>query len=149
MKILLTMLATFFLTFAAYAAETCDKCMARCPHETKDIRDCDRGCPAVCKKEEAAAIRNARSCESCLSECPHLTRDFRPCDAGCKQECDRDSLYSVLKKNMAKKGCGLGGEASRPAGNIIKLDNSSDPGFEIKMPANVDEGFDMGGGSAR
>lgn len=135
MKRFLMVFAMFFIIFAARAADTCQQCMARCPHATREIRDCDRGCPEVCKKNEVAAIKKVRSCQSCISECPHVTRDLKPCDMGCKEDCDRDSLYELLQKNIGKKGCGLGDSAPAARG-----------GFHMSAP-DVDDGWDMGGGA--
>lgn len=94
------LLAIFFLLLpvVAPAAQTCEQCMAECPHRTRDLKPCDRGCPGVCKAKDLVRIRKVAKCEACLNECPHPTREFRPCDGGCKEECDRESLYTLLKK---------------------------------------------------
>jgi len=77
-------------------AESCRECMSQCPHLTRDIKACDRGCPEVCSKEESAGIAKFQACSECMSGCPHQTRDFRLCDAGCPGICDPEALVMLL-----------------------------------------------------
>lgn len=110
MKRFLLIFAALFLTFATHAgaaSSQCESCMAECPHATRDLKDCDRGCPGVCKDDDISKIRKERICRSCLTQCPHNSRDIKPCDLGCTKACDRDSLYEILRKNVDKKGCEL------------------------------------------
>ncbi|RYZ99742.1 MAG: hypothetical protein EOP11_19110 [Proteobacteria bacterium] len=108
MKQIVFLIFTMMLSFSAYAAETCVKCMARCPHLTRDIKDCDRGCPEVCEPKQAALIKKVELCKKCLNECPHQTRNLLPCDTGCKDDCDQEALFAIIKPTLDDGLCGVG-----------------------------------------
>ncbi|HEY8279772.1 MAG TPA: hypothetical protein VIH99_09125 [Bdellovibrionota bacterium] len=45
----------------------CGQCMNHCPHVSKNIQDCDRGCPAVCGKSKSeAAAKKQEYIEACV-----------------------------------------------------------------------------------
>lgn len=99
---LLFLLATF--SMPSHAEEpACKQCMAECPHNTKDIKDCDRGCPDVCSPGDLEAIEYA-TCASCMSECPHNTKDIKDCDRGCPDVCSPKNLEKFNKSNPEKGG---------------------------------------------
>jgi hypothetical protein len=109
------------LSVSAYAAESCEKCMARCPHLTRDIRDCDRGCPEVCKPSHAALLKKVKICKSCLNQCPHQTRNLLPCDNGCKDDCDQEALFAIIKPTLDSGACGVGTGADKPNGPQLMM----------------------------
>ena len=75
----LCLIFTLMLGGAAQAqAQDCKGCMAECPHQTRDLKACDRGCPGVCDRKK---------CTACMAECPHQTRDLKQCDQGCPKYC--------------------------------------------------------------
>jgi hypothetical protein len=102
MRAVLLSLFILLTPVISFASQECSACMAECPHDTREMRACDRGCPKVCTKAQVTKIKKAQSCEACLAECPHKSREFRSCDGGCLKECDRDSLWEVLKKVKAE-----------------------------------------------
>lgn len=98
---------------AASIPSKCRACMSECPHDSRDIKDCDRGCPSVCSKAQAQAVQQqqkaegrAKDCYACLAECPHRTKDFKECDRGCPDKCDKESLIGAFRKaHEEAKGC--------------------------------------------
>ncbi|NJL25604.1 MAG: hypothetical protein HC902_10805 [Calothrix sp. SM1_5_4] len=103
-----------FWSANAVVPPACRECLAECPHVTKDLKPCDRGCPDTCskaqvqewKKEQALATKHT-DCHECMSECPHMTRDLKPCDQGCPGICDLDGMRrAFLKANEAAQRCG-------------------------------------------
>jgi hypothetical protein len=50
----------FLQSFAVFASDdACTKCMAECPHESRDFKSCDRGCPEFCKGNRETEINQA------------------------------------------------------------------------------------------
>jgi len=91
----------------------CSDCMAECPHDTRDLKPCDRECPLTCSKEQAKEwkILQAESlatdnCYICMAECPHDTKDLKPCDRGCPQVCNPKRMQEAfLRANGDAKLC--------------------------------------------
>lgn len=109
-------LSIVFMCASVFAEvpSACRECMSECPHVTRDIKDCDRGCPKVCSKAQADIMRKkqteataTKGCFECMSECPHVTRDIKACDNGCPNECDPKSMKDAfIRANGLAQKCG-------------------------------------------
>lgn len=112
--VLLVLLSLVVKPIWAEVPSGCAECMSECPHDTREMRRCDRGCPSVCTKAQAEEYRlsqnqqqESQGCYECMSECPHDTRDMRSCDRGCPESCDLEKLRSAfVKANGLAKMCG-------------------------------------------
>jgi hypothetical protein len=106
MRILVFLVAFAFCgTVFAQIPSDCQKCLSECPHDSKDLKPCDRGCKNLCSDEQVAEWNNVqveknktKKCYECMSECPHKTKDLKSCDKGCADDCDRDSLVGAFAK---------------------------------------------------
>jgi hypothetical protein len=54
LTLILGMMLSLF-TSISYA-QTCEECMAKCPHMNRDFLPCDRGCPKVCSTFQLAQL---------------------------------------------------------------------------------------------
>ena len=107
-------LGLFSLNSFAEIPSGCRECLSECPHQTRDINSCDRGCPGVCSVqqfEEWKLLQQTEtanvSCYECMSACPHQTRDIKDCDRGCPGKCDLAGMKDAfIKANSAAQSCG-------------------------------------------
>ena len=127
-SMVLSILMTLILVFVGQLAfadnvqipSACRACMSECPHVTRELRACDRGCPDVRSraqakawKDQQSAKKGAKSCYECMSECPHNTRDLKDCDRGCPGTCDLEGMKKAfLKANEKAQGCGGSSQGS-------------------------------------
>jgi|GEM_PF-4648988 len=44
------------VNFAQAETQACKQCMSKCPHQTRDIKACDRGCPEECDQDSLATL---------------------------------------------------------------------------------------------
>ena len=107
---LLFLLAAFAMPSHA-DEQACRQCMSGCPHNTKNIMDCDRGCPDDCSPGDLEKI-SYEACASCMSECPHRTRDIKDCDSECPEVCSATNLEKYYKNNPE--------QGSREPGSVPK-----------------------------
>lgn len=101
----------------------CRECLSQCPHDTRDLKECDRGCPNSCSKaqvnqykQELSQSAEGQDCYECMSGCPHATKDLRECDQGCPNSCDMEGLKKAFfKANEQAKSCGTGAKTNSRA----------------------------------
>ena len=60
-KFLVIVSVSFFFCISIEAKDPtdwarCESCLSKCPHKTKDIKACDKGCPKVCSKNMLGKI---------------------------------------------------------------------------------------------
>lgn len=109
-------IAFFFVSISAFSSVSsgCKQCMAECPHMTRDLKSCDRGCPDSCTKSELDELKGNQqakkndatippACGQCMSQCPHNTRDLKPCDRGCTESCSKAQALEWRAMQEKKK----------------------------------------------
>jgi hypothetical protein len=91
----IAMIFIFFIGSLAHA--DCKSCMEECPHNSRDLKACDSGCPGICDKKK---------CTSCLAACPHDSKDLKACDLGCPQFCStKPGTCIALGKTSGDSAC--------------------------------------------
>lgn len=89
-------------------SEACRTCMAECPHVTRDLKPCDRGCPEVCAARPA--FSSGFKDEAANREIARLSEELRKAKAALNQ-CNKDTS-SWYRKNSAVRGSGVGASAN-------------------------------------
>lgn len=101
-------ICSFLMLFATHLASAdvprgCAECLDQCPHETRELRECDRGCPSSCSKAQVAEYKKKK--QSALENDAHSASQGPRClTADDKKELE-ELEDSYAKAIEAKPGC--------------------------------------------